>query len=568
MVFPYDAFRPFQKEIFSQTYQALANRRPAVINAPTGLGKTAAVLSAAVKYMMETGVSIHYAVRTRNELGPPLRELLKIREKVEIDYVVIKSRQDMCCYPQLKKLDYLEFLAECALLKRQGSCRYYPPRDVDISVKNVYSYAHSLCEAGVCPYEYARQRLEQSQVVISTYFYLFSRERPRDRVVIIDEAHSVLDAVTSLYAIRLYEREVKAAYRECRKYGFLKEAVEIYRLLAFMRRHVGVVDMGDLLALLEGIQLDEAIWEITNRKAKEGRNPYTPLLAIRKLKDREKVRYFTEVREVDGVKALVMTPIEPLQIIKPVLEEAHNVVYLSGTLPISIYTEALGLRSYDAIDISFRQYVPRENYRSIVDMGVTTRFQERGEEMYVKIAERLAAVVNLSPRGVLAVFPSYEVLRGVKKYLKFTIPHWYEGVQEVDLGDLPQKFFLGAVAGGRYVEGVEYVRGGENLLSVVAIVGVPYPEPTPYLEKRVESLKPRLRDRAWAAVYLYQAVVNVRQAVGRLFRSPQDRGLLAFLDRRYAEPELWNSLADILEGSLVVSHVDEAAGEIRQFLSL
>jgi DNA excision repair protein ERCC-2 len=133
------------------------------------------------------------------------------------------------------------------------------------------------------------------------------------------------------------------------------------------------------------------------------------------------------------------------------------------------------------------------------------------------------------------------------------------------MADMPEKFFIGAVARGRYTEGVEYTRDGANLLSTVVIVGVPYPEPSPYLERRVELLKPRLGAKAWDAVYMYQAMVSIRQAVGRLFRKPEDRGVLVFLDRRYAEPELWTNLADLLTGSLVVQDVEEALEAVEKF---
>ncbi|MEM4743102.1 MAG: helicase C-terminal domain-containing protein, partial [Pyrobaculum sp.] len=259
--------------------------------------------------------------------------------------------------------------------------------------------------------------------------------------------------------------------------------------------------------------------------------------------------------------------IDPTSIIKSRLQDAYVVIFMSGTLSIDLFTEVLDLENYRTVEVSFNSYVPRENYLVIVDVGVTTRYNERSEDTYFNIAKRLATLINLSPGGVLAVFPSYEVMKGVKKFLKVSIPHWYEGFEEIDLTELPDKFFIGAVARGKYTEGVEYVREGRNLLSSVAVVGIPYPEPTPYLEKRVEYLRPRLRERAWDAVYLYEAIVAIRQAVGRLFRSPQDRGVLVFLDWRYAEPHIWKSLKDILQHVIVVKDLGEAVGEVENFFT-
>jgi DNA excision repair protein ERCC-2 len=568
--FPYDEFRPFQREIYERTYSGLKSGVHVIINAPTGLGKTAAVLSAVVKYVLETGASAHYVVRTRTELEPPIRELARMAERgVVVDYAVIKSRQDMCCYDQLKRLDYLEFLAECDLLRRMGECEYHPPKDVDVPLHSISAYVRMLCASGSCPYEYARQRIREARLVVSTYYYVFGRERAdvKDRVIVIDEAHSLVDSVARLHSIRVSEADVRAAYREARRYGFVEEARKIYALLAFIKRARGVASVDELAGVLGGLEVEGAAWEITKRRIESGVSPFTPLVLVRELRRalKGRARYFIEARAEESGKAIVLYPLEPEAIIRDVLREARAVAHMSGTLPVSLYAETLGVARYERVDIPFNAFVPRSNYLAVVDVGVTTKYGERDEDMYLKIAQRVAAVVNVSPGGVLAVFPSYEVMKGVRRYLRLSIAHWYEDQGVVDWGGLPDRFFVGAVARGRYAEGVEYVRGGRSLLATVVIVGVPYPEPAPYLERRVESLRPRLRGAAWSAVYLYEAVVSVRQAVGRLFRGPRDRGVLAFLDRRYVEPELWQSLSDVLAGSIIVGDMRESLSAIEGF---
>ncbi len=553
VTFPYEEFRPFQRELYQAVHRVLTNGGRLLINAPTGLGKTAAVMAAVVQYITENGGRVHYVVRTRNELTPPLRELARIRKRgLDVNYLVIKSRQDMCCYRELKRLNYLEFLAECNFLKKRGLCKYYPPRDVE--------QVGDLCQSNICPYEYAKERFAKAPLVLSTYYYIFGGEKiAREKVVIVDESHALLDAVVNIHTAKVSIDDIKAAHRECRRYGFQEVAKGLYDLLNLIKKKRSDVEIREILSPL---QLEEALWEIARRKAREGKTPYTPLLAIREFNRKLRERKLHVEIEPDS---LVAMPTDPERIVTSALEGAHGVVYVSGTLPVHSFAEILGITHYDVVDIPFSKYIPRENYLSVVDMGVTTRFQERGEEMYLKIAERLATIINMSPRGVLAVFPSYQVMRGVRKYLKIAIPHWYED-GEVELENLPEKFFGGVVAGGRYAEGVEYVKNGVNLLSIVVIVGVPYPEPSPYLERRVETLKPRLKDKAWSAVYQYRAVVQVRQAVGRLFRSPRDEGVLIFLDRRYVEVELWESLKDVLAGSLLVNHVGEVRREVEYFL--
>jgi len=71
-LFPYRGFRPFQKEVHDAVYHGLLEEKPVLINAPTGLGKTAAVLTATLRYLLDTETSVHYVVRTRAELEPPV----------------------------------------------------------------------------------------------------------------------------------------------------------------------------------------------------------------------------------------------------------------------------------------------------------------------------------------------------------------------------------------------------------------------------------------------------------------------------------------------------------------
>ena len=51
--FPYDKVRPTQKEFIETVEKALESSKHAILHAPTGLGKTAAVLAPAVKYAIE-----------------------------------------------------------------------------------------------------------------------------------------------------------------------------------------------------------------------------------------------------------------------------------------------------------------------------------------------------------------------------------------------------------------------------------------------------------------------------------------------------------------------------------
>lgn len=554
-------------------YEGLQSGRPVVINAPTGMGKTAAVLAAALKFAHEVGLRVHYAVRTRSELGPPVRELLRLaRRGVSVDFAVLTSKQAMCCYHGMRHIGYQEFLAECRALRLMGRCSYFPPATHEVPPGPPAAFAAAACAAGSCPHEVAKAKAAGARVVVSTYYYVFTQERMplKDSVLIVDEAHSLYDSVAALNSAKLTASQLRSAAREARDLGRLEDAQALARLAAYLRRApLGPVEAGDLLAMLAEVDAEGALMDAIRRRADAGGSPYTPLVAVKGLKDAlaGASRHWVEVREEDGEKALLVWPADPAAIVRSAAAEAARTIYMSGTLPIRLFAESMGIGEYSQVDIPLTRFVPPANFRAIVDLGVTTRYAERGEEMYLAIAGRLAALVRAVPGGVLALFPSYAVMRAVRRYLRLAIPHWYEepGL-EVEAADLPERFFVGAVAGGRLAEGVEYTRD-RNLLAAVALVGIPYPEPNAWMDRRVESLRPRLGEGAWRAVYLYQAVVRIRQAVGRLFRGPQDRGVIAFLDRRYAEPDVACELEDLLANRTAVSTEEELERAASEFFA-
>jgi Rad3-related DNA helicases len=103
--FPYDSFRPLQRELAAAILDGFRSGRVVLANAPTGLGKTAAALAAALAYAEEVEAKVLYLVRTKNEVLQPLSELARLRARgVEVRYAFLRNKQDMCCYGELRGL--------------------------------------------------------------------------------------------------------------------------------------------------------------------------------------------------------------------------------------------------------------------------------------------------------------------------------------------------------------------------------------------------------------------------------------------------------------------------------
>jgi len=124
---PYGDWRPLQAKIADFIYNKLGEGRGIIVEAPTGVGKTAAALAAALAYSEGEPVKIVYMIRTNNQAAVPMREisrLFKIKG-IFIPYVLIRNRARMCCISSTSRLPYRDFLMECNYLKRTGQCSYH-----------------------------------------------------------------------------------------------------------------------------------------------------------------------------------------------------------------------------------------------------------------------------------------------------------------------------------------------------------------------------------------------------------------------------------------------------------
>ncbi len=570
--FPYGQWRRRQRDIAAFIYESLSMGRAAFVEAPTGLGKTTSALSGALAYVEEEGGRIVWLVRTRNEALAPVRELLALRKRgIEVPFVVLRNKRDMCCYVGLKKLPYEEFIEECRYLVSKGRCEYYASSTSGVQATSLPPGATVtlLCSRGVCPYEAVRGLVGESAVVVASYYYVFSAVPVDmgmaldDAVLVIDEAHSLPEAISSINSAELREHHVRRALREARELNAGGAARALRALLRGMAalRGRGRLERGEALELFEGIdELNDALRSVADQR-------YVPYTALRRVVDfynrlvRYPSTYGVFVESIEGSTALSVRLLDPATVAAGPLARARGVVMMSGTLPDP---EALGAmlgieRPHSALRIDFSEYVQPRNYMVVVDVSLTSRFSERSESLYAEYASRLLATYEALPRGgLLAVFPSYDFMRGVRKYMDLQgVPYVMERA-DTDMEGLRihvahSKYMVLGVAGGKLTEGVEYLDDrGTNTLAAVAVVGVPYPEPSDYLKAYVDALARRVgRGRAWSLAYPYSAAVKVGQAIGRLFRGPEDRGMVMLMDRRYLEEPLRGYLK-VFEGGRIV----------------
>ncbi len=412
---------------------------------------------------------------------------------------------------------------------------------------------------------------------MATYPYLFRRDifestfepyEYSDFVIVVDEAHSLINA-HSLYERRLRRRDIEKALDEAKQY--LPTASALHSVLRgllgvaeSLERSVRGAERLDKETVEEAFaefdMIQSAAEEVSRRKIEDallsgsGHAPRSFLARLVSwLATLAMPHSFLFADKTDESEiVLVATPMDPAAVVKEPLEKARAAILLSGTLPRGDYVrELLGVErpvEYIDTELMFGPFIPPSNIYVAVGKSVTTRYRERSPAMFRSIAVYVSLISRLMPGAKLAVYPSYDLMKSIVNKMPAGLPMIVED-KSTSLSDVHDRLLsepnmlINAVADGKLVEGVEFVINGANLLTTVIIVGVPFPQPGIYTGTKLEVLSERLgRSRANYYVYLFSAMIKVRQALGRATRSPDDRAAYFLLDYRYLRRDIRSHL--------------------------
>jgi len=218
--FPFLAPRPGQEEIIAAVRQTLDRSGTLLVEAPTGLGKTAAALFAALPRALEQGRQVLYLTAKTTQQDLVFRTAQDVRLGRDFPRVaLLRARQKIC--PQEAqgaepencpyREDFPLRLRRSGLLERllaEGAV--HPDRVRELGEQE-----------RLCPHELQLLLAEEADLVIGDYNYafdpgarlerLFSEGEPSRLILLVDEAHNLPDRARGYYSPRLPWFAVEAA---------------------------------------------------------------------------------------------------------------------------------------------------------------------------------------------------------------------------------------------------------------------------------------------------------------------------------------------------------------------
>lgn len=565
--FPYTPREP-QRLLMRTVENALKTGRHAVIEAPTGTGKTVAVLHSVLTYSLPRGLRLLYLTRTNSQQTQVILEA----EMLGVKAIGLEGRRHLC--PLVRKMEALrdgtpeELSKFCGKARKDGICGF-ERREMDVFNMTPQAVYDEAISRGICPYECLKSAARHAHVVVAPYIFLFHpvvRERfiewvnaPLSRcIIVVDEAHNLPDYLRSLMSAELSVRTLETAQREAARYGYytagddfpvnipdLLEIVEDciysvagdeerpieYEFNALLLERLGMSGGG----LLKYMGALEDIGSAVRERRLEEEGLWRSYIGAVASFLRAWFSDFDGVRSVDprGPR-LRMLNLDPSPL-SSVLLEGRSSVSVSGTLtPLAEYVEVLGLPP-DTETLTAGSPYPAENLLIIYDDTVTTRYAERTEEMLDRIAGKVYEILKNVKRNAMVVFPSHFLLREIRSRLPMEVLSDPGEGCSAALMDVVERFrreggVLFTVFGGRVAEGMDFP--GKQL-ELLVLVGIPYPAATP-LQRAIKNYYDARFGRGWAHAYEYPALRRIRQAIGRLIRSETDRGVAIILDHRAA----------------------------------
>ena len=582
-IFPFEKIRKGQKEFLEDVESSIKNGRHLLAHAPTGIGKTAAVISPALEFALENSKTVFFLTPKHTQHIIVIDTLRRIRRKFGVEFIAVDIvGKQWTCPHNIRDLDSREFNEFCRALKRDERCEYYRNshkrnsrilREITERIKEDIMHSEEIkriCSKNkLCPYEVSVKVGRKATIIVCDYFHLFS-PKVRDAffvklnkdlensILIIDEAHNLPDRVRRLLSYTLSEISLERAIREANLLGYEHLSDDFRAIIKILKKFGRGMRDGDerrirrdefITSLVRDIEIDyyefceivndlgEEVLSIPNRHRSYAKSIYKFLKNWAK-EDIGYARILGRKRKF----RLELICLDPSISSRDVFNLCYASVLMSGTLvPLRMYSNLLDLEEGRVILKEYKSPFPRENRLNLIVSGVTTRFSKRDEFMYRKYATMISKILSKIPGNVAVFFPSYEFMNSVMNFISISrkeILVEKKNMKKEDRVELYKRLVamankrgcvLFGVQAGSLSEGIDYAN---NLLNGVIVVGLPLEIPSLEVKSLIEYYDFKF-ERGWDYGYIYPAMNRALQAAGRCIRSETDKGVIVLMDERF-----------------------------------
>ena len=522
--FPYEKPTHDQQKIFA----SILNHQASLINLPTGTGKTIASLASLLE-AWNPSEKIFIFVHTINQIDPILREWSRIRKiHPHLRILPYLGRGIQCgseCFQNHKK----KTIHHKRNWKRQLKRLNYSMEKNPV-VTEFFSLTHSRKE---CSREFIEYLLPYADIIITTHPYLrnhyftkllrLCKVSLENSIILVDEAHNLTQGI---------------------EYAFMSQND--------LKFWLTVLPQNSLLHNMYSLST-KPFSPIQSLQSQNPR-PLIKLLQSRRFDSlRERADNFVKFLELldwgylgyDFEKGYILIGSTPYKYLNK-FKSAKKQAYQSATFyDVAIMKKLFGLpKDIGTAERDFF-YKPLGTQLRLYLTTTTSLKRGRNKYSYTRMADLIQRFSRISPRHILVLFPSYEYITAIlpyfpKDFLRQCLIEYEDTVPGDLLSPLFTEYFpriIFANQRGKIMEGVEWVKDGHSLVSLVIMAGMAtfVPSEDTYIEPILKYSYTELgipRKVANEYIYLYPLYLIGKQAFGRAIRSQRDRAAFILLDYR------------------------------------
>lgn len=555
--FPFAKKREGQITLLEDVTETCKNKSQMLAQAPTGIGKTAAVMFPMLKAAMRTGDKLFYVTPKNSQLREAEKFLARLtRRGYAVKGIIVTAKPKICmqevvhCTPEACPFakNHYDKVNENQLIEKLKN-------EPIINQKVLRSYAEKYV---VCPYELGRQVMPWLDLVAGDYHYALAPQgslrdvaalpltKDPKPLLAIDEAHNLSERALDWYTAQVIPIPDDAIRNAPRK---LKNHLKKLNLWLASQRSLAP-KARPIVPALDRESLENLMEKWSGQmtiilETLEGPTESDPLVSA----------WFSWLNFFDLTKlptelsfamanhethAITLHCANAGPLMRETLAKYKAVVGFSATLkPFAYHRTMCGFNPDQLVTREYQSPFPSKNRCIIAIPQVSTAWRDRPRSI-PKIAEVIDRITSIKSGNYVAFFPSFELLRQTKPLIKSPgleiLEQPSQGgqswVKEI-ITTLKHRrgILLLAVQGGMMSEGVDLP--GDALIGAF-VIGPAIPMITPEREERRRILGASGLD-GFAQAYIYPAMARSVQSAGRVLRTPSDRGVIILLDQRFLQ---------------------------------
>ena len=569
--FPLGSFRPGQREMAAAIYCSARDAGSLLLEAPTGIGKTASALFAASKALAESYVDRFIYLTAKNSgreaaaLG--LAQLRDAGLALTAITITAKKTSCHCSNGRCARDDD----GRCPLTL--GFFDRLPAARTQLITQDIITPQMLDDVAGqhqLCPFELVQQMLPWVDAIVCDYNYVldplvrfaFFEETASRSLLLVDEAHNLLDRARSMHSAQLNRYDVRAVSAECKTVNPTLHR-SLQQLSRAISRWANLCTDTESASAEPPAAIGRAITQCAEAliETPEGGNSSSESIAELA---REIYRYLviediysthhraitlkknsgpnSDTGRARGNVQVQLRCLDASDSLRKRFALFRSAAVFSATLrPLQFYLQSMGLPQ-STTTLALNSPFATGQQLTRICRYVDTRYHAR-EASLAKIVDIIRSVYRAQPGNYQVFFPSYAYMESCFQLFAETCPDIPALMQQRNSTDHERESYLGgfnedsrqlgfAIMGGIFGEGIDYV--GDRLIGSI-VIGTGLPSVT--LEQKL--IERHYEDRQLSGfdyASRYPGLTRVLQTAGRVIRGERDRGIVILIDGRFDQP--------------------------------